>query len=127
MCKCHQSNLKGEAADQRPQVIKEAKDEFWDGWGKEVFTTLLKQSKWIKLKRDVLEGDTVLRKDYSAASQSYKNAQVVRTSDRKDGKMRSADVEYTIPGVSRFGTITRPIHRWSPVEEQGMEEKQGGS
>ncbi len=88
--------------------------------------TLLKQSKWIKLKREVLEGDTVLRKDYTAARQSYKNARVVRTSDRNDGKMRSADVEYTIPRESRVGTITRPIHKMTmvvPCREAGHGEK----
>jgi hypothetical protein len=32
----------------RLQAIKEAKDEFWDRWVKDVFSMLLKQSKWTK-------------------------------------------------------------------------------
>jgi hypothetical protein len=52
---------KGGQLTKRLQTIKEAKYEFWDRWVKEVFPTLLKQSKWTRLKRD-MEGDTVLRK-----------------------------------------------------------------
>ncbi len=40
-----------------------------------------------------------------------------------DRKVRSADIEYKIPGESRFRVTTRPIHKLLlvvPVEEQTM-------
>ncbi len=42
-----------------------------------------------------------------------------------DGKVRAADVEYKVPGESKFRVTTRPIHNLVlvvPVEEQTMEE-----
>ncbi len=44
-----------------------------------------------------------------------------------DGKVRSVDVEYKIPGESKFCVTTRPIHKlvlMVPVEEQTMEESE---
>jgi hypothetical protein len=41
---------------------------------KEVFPTLLKQSKWTKFKRAIMEGDMVLRKDETEAGQNNKYA-----------------------------------------------------
>ncbi len=44
---------------------------------------------------------------------------------RTDGKVRAADVEYKVPGESKFPVSTRPIHKLVlvvPVEEQTMEE-----
>jgi hypothetical protein len=42
-----------------------------------------------------------------------------------DGKVRAADVQYKVPGESKFRVSTRPIHKLVlvvPVEEQMMEE-----
>ncbi len=54
---------KGGQSTRRLCKIKEAKDDFWERWMKKIVLTLLKQSKWIKLKRDITERDIVLRKD----------------------------------------------------------------
>ncbi len=42
-----------------------------------------------------------------------------------DGRVRSADMEYKIPGESKFRVTNRPIHKLAlmvPEEEQTMEE-----
>ncbi len=63
----------------------------------------------------------MLRKDETAAGQTYKYAKVVRVHISADGKVRAADIEYKLPGESVFRTTTRPIHKLVlvvPVEEQ---------
>jgi hypothetical protein len=60
----------------RFENVQRAKEEFWDRWVREVFPALLKQQKWFKYKRDVKVGDIVLRKDKTAAGQTYKYARV---------------------------------------------------
>ncbi len=67
-------------------------------------------------------GDIVLRKDKTAAGQTYKYAKVVKVHVSSDDKVRAADIEYKLPGESVFRTTTRPIHQLVlviPVEEQG--------
>ncbi len=66
-------------------------------------------------------GDIVLRKDETAAGQTYKYARVIKVHVGTDGKVRAADIDYKIPGEARFRTITQPIHNMVlviPVEEQ---------
>jgi hypothetical protein len=63
---------KGGQLTWRLHAMKKVKEEFWDRWVKEVFPILLKQSKYMKLKRDVMEGNVVLRKDKTAAGQISK-------------------------------------------------------
>ncbi len=66
-------------------------------------------------------GDIVLRKDETAAGQTYKYAKVVRVHVSTDGKVRAADIEYKLPGESVFRMTTRPIHKLVliiPIEEQ---------
>ncbi len=66
-------------------------------------------------------GDIVLRKDETAAGQTYKYAKVVKVHVSTDGRVRAADIEYKLPGESVFRTTTRPIHKLVlviPVEEQ---------
>jgi hypothetical protein len=63
----------------------------------------------------------VLRKDETAAGQTYKYAKVTRVHSSTDGKVRAADVEYKLPGESVFRTTRRPIHKLVlvvPIEEQ---------
>jgi hypothetical protein len=67
--------------------------------------------KWTELMRDMMEGDFMLKKDETAASQTYKYAQVVRTHEGSDGKVISADVEYKIQGKNMFRvTHTQVVH-----------------
>ncbi len=87
----------------------------------------MKQSKWKQDKRDLKVGDVVLRKDETAAGQTYKYAKVVRVHTSADGKVRAADIEYKLPGESVFRTTTRPIHKLVlvvPVEEQAVADDQ---
>jgi hypothetical protein len=89
-----------------------------------VFPEKLRQCKWKREKRDLRVGDIVLRKDETAAGQTYKYAKVVRVHASADDKVRAADVEYKLPGESVFRTTTRPIHKLVlvvPVEEQNLE------
>jgi hypothetical protein len=78
-------------------------------------------------------GDIVLRKDGTAAGQTYKYAKVVRVHTSVDGKVRAADIEYKLPGEAVFRTTTRPIHKLVmvvPAEEQaiaGSREGEGGA
>jgi hypothetical protein len=63
----------------------------------------------------------VLRKDETAAGQTYKYAKVTKVHTSMDGKVRAADIEYKLPGESVFRTTTRPIHKLVlivPIEEQ---------
>jgi hypothetical protein len=86
-----------------------------------VFPEMLKQSKWKQDKRDLMVGDIVLRKDETAAGQTYKYAKVIRVHVSTDGRVRAADIEYKLPRESVFRTTTRPIHKLVlvvPVEEQ---------
>jgi hypothetical protein len=43
-------------------------------------------------------GDIVLRKDETAAGQTYKYARIISVHVGSDGRVRSADVEYKVPG-----------------------------
>jgi hypothetical protein len=82
---------------------------------------MLKQSKWKQDKRDLKVGDIVLRKDETAAGQTYKYAKVIKVHISTDGRVRAAYIKYKIPGESVFRTTTRPIHKLVlvvPVEEQ---------
>ncbi len=70
----------------------------------------------------------MLRKDETAAGQTYKYAKVIKVHTSADGKVRAADIEYKLPGESGFRTTTRPIHKLVlvvPVEEQAIAGEQG--
>ncbi len=85
-----------------------------------MFPEKLKQSKWKREKRDLRVGDIVLRKDETAAGQTYKYAKVIKVHVSSDNRVRAADIEYKLPGESVFRTTTRPIHKLVlviPVEE----------
>jgi hypothetical protein len=86
----------GQRLVKRFKAVQEAKEEFWDQWVKEIFPLLLKQKKWYKYKRDAKVRDVFLRKDKTAAGQTYKYARIVAVHTGVDGKVRSADVEYKV-------------------------------
>jgi hypothetical protein len=67
----------GQHLVKRFRAVQEAKEEFWDRWVKEIFPLLLKQRKWYKYKRNAKVGDIVLRKDETAAGQTYKYARII--------------------------------------------------
>jgi hypothetical protein len=111
----------GKKLIKRFKNVQQAQQEFWKRWIEEVFPQRLTQSKWRQEKRDLQTGDIVLRKDETAASQTYKYIKVVRVHTSADGKVRAADIEYKLPGESVFRTTTRPIHKLVliiPAEEQ---------
>jgi hypothetical protein len=111
----------GKKLTKRFEDVQRAQQEFWKRWIEEVFPQRLKQSKWRLEKRDLKTGDIVLRKDETAAGQTYKYAKVVKVHAGTDGKVRAADIEYKLPGESVFRMTTRPIHKLVliiPVEEQ---------
>jgi hypothetical protein len=71
----------------------------------------------------------VLRKDETAAGQTYKYARITKVHVGSDGKVRAADIEYKVPGESKFRSTSRPIHKLVLVvlvEEQTMEEEGPG-
>jgi hypothetical protein len=49
--------------------------------------------------------------DKTTVGPSYKYAWVVKPYEVKDGKFRSAGVEYKIPGENVFSTATSPMHK----------------
>jgi hypothetical protein len=111
----------GKKLTKRFEEVQRAQQEFWKRWIEEVFPQRLKQSKWRLERRDLKIGDIVLRKDETAAGQTYKYAKVVKVHVGTDGKVRAADVEYKLPGESVFRMTTRPIHKLVlivPMEEQ---------
>jgi hypothetical protein len=111
----------GKKLTKRFEDVQRAQQEFWKRWIEEVFPQRLKQNKWKLEKRDLKKGDIVLRKDETAAGQTYKYAKVVKVHAGTDGKVRAADIEYKLPGESVFRMTTRPIHKLVliiPVEEQ---------
>jgi hypothetical protein len=111
----------GKKLIKRFEGVQRAQQEFWKRWIEEVFPQRLKQSKWRLEKRDLKTGDIVLRKDETAAGQTYKYAKVVKVHAGTDGKVRAAEIEYKLPGESVFRLTTRPIHKLVliiPVEEQ---------
>ncbi len=88
---------------------------------------MLKQNKWTRDKKDLKVGDIVLRKDETAAGQTYKYARFTKVHVSTDGRVRAADVEYKLPGEAGFRTTTRPIHKLVmvlPVEEQATASEQ---
>jgi hypothetical protein len=125
----------GKKLTKRFENVQRAQQEFWKRWVEEVFPQRLKQSKWKQEKRDLKAGDIVLRKDETAAGQTYKYAKVVKVHTSMDGKVRAADIEYKLPGESVFRMTTRPIHKLVliiPIEEQvsavgGAEETKAAS
>jgi hypothetical protein len=113
----------GKKLTTRFENVQRTQQEFWKRWIEEVFPEKLRQSKWRQEKRDLKVGDVVLRKDETAASQTYKYAKVIKVHTSMDGKVRAADIEYKLPGESVFRTTTRPIHKLVlvvPVEEQAL-------
>jgi hypothetical protein len=101
--------------------VQRNQQEFWKRWIEEVFPEMLKQNKWMRDKKDLKVGDIVLRKDETAAGQTYKYARVTKEHVSTDGRVRAADIEYKFPGEAVFRTTTRPIHKLVmvlPVEEQ---------
>jgi hypothetical protein len=113
----------GKKLAKRFKNVQRTQQEFWKRWIEEVFPEKLRQSKWRQEKRDLKVGDVVLRKDETAAGQTYKYAKVIKVHTSMDGKVRAADIEYKLPGESVFRTTTRPIHKLVlvvPVEEQAL-------
>jgi hypothetical protein len=113
----------GKKLTRRFENVQRTQQEFWKRWIEEVFPERLKQSKWKQDRRDLKVGDIVLRKDETAAGQTYKYAKVTRVHASADGKVRAADIEYKLPGESVFRMTTRPIHKLVlvvPVEEQAI-------
>jgi hypothetical protein len=111
----------GKKLTKRFENVQRDQQEFWKRWIEEVFPERLKQSKWKQEKRDLKMGDIVLRKDETAAGQTYKYAKVEKVHTSTDGKVRAADIEYKLPGESVFRMTTRPIHKLVliiPIEEQ---------
>ncbi len=101
----------GKQLTRRFKNVQQAKTEFWNRWIEEVFPEMLKQHKWTRDKKDVKVGDIVLRKDETAAGQTYKYARVTKVHVSTDGRVRSADIEYRLPGETVYRTTTRPIHK----------------
>jgi hypothetical protein len=119
----------GKKLTRRFENVQRTQQEFWKRWIEEIFTEKLRQSKWKQEKRDLKVGDVVLRKDETAAGQTYKYAKVTRVHTSADGKVRAADIEYKLPGESVFRTTTRPIHKLVlviPVEEQVLARDRAG-
>ncbi len=113
----------GKKLTRRFENVQRTQQEFWKRWIEEVFLERLQQSKWKQDRRDLKVGDVVLRKDETAAGQTYKYAKVIRVNTSADGKVRAADIEYKLPGESVFRMTTRPIHKLVlvvPVEEQAI-------
>jgi hypothetical protein len=111
----------GKKLTRRFENVQRTRQEFWKRWIEEIFPEKLRQSKWKQEKRDLKVGDVVLRKDETAAGQTYKYAKVTKVHTSMDGKVRAADIEYKLPGESVFRTTTRPIHKLVlvvPIEEQ---------
>jgi hypothetical protein len=111
----------GKKLTKRFENVQRTQQEFWKRWIEEIFPEKLRQSKWKQEKRDLKVGDVVLRKDETAAGQTYKYAKVTKVHTSVDGKVRAADIEYKLPGESVFRTTTRPIHKLVlvvPIEEQ---------
>jgi hypothetical protein len=119
----------GKKLTKRFENVQRTQKEFWRRWVEEIFPEKLRQSKWKQEKRDIKEGDIVLRKDETAAGQTYKYAKVIRVHTSTGGKVRAADIEYKLPGESVFRTTTRPIHKLVlvvPIEEQVSAANQTG-
>jgi hypothetical protein len=111
----------GKKLTKRFENVQRTQQEFWKRWIEETFPEKLKQSKWKRERRDLKVGDVVLRKDETAAGQTYKYAKVIKVHTSTDGKVRAADIEYKLPGESVFRVTTRPIHKLVlvvPIEEQ---------
>jgi hypothetical protein len=111
----------GKQLTRRFENVQRTQKEFWKRWIEEVFPDMLKQHKWTQDEKDLKVGDIVLRKDETAAGQTYKYARVTKVHISTDGRVRAADVEYKLPGEVVFRTTTRPIHKLVmvlPVEEQ---------
>jgi hypothetical protein len=111
----------GKQLTRRFENVQRTRQEFWKRWIEEVFPEMLKQHKWTQDKKDLKVGNIVLRKDETAAGQTYKCARVTKVHVSTDGQVRAADVEYKLPGEAVYRTTTRPIHKLVmvlPVEEQ---------
>ncbi len=111
----------GRQLTRRFKNVQQARKEFWNRWIEEVFPEMLRQSKCTRDKKDVMVGDIVLRKDETAAGQTYKYARVIKVHVSADGRVTSADIEYKLPGETVYHITTRPIHKLVmvvPVEEQ---------
>ncbi len=121
----------GKQLTRRFENVQRTQQEFWKRWIEEVFPEMLKQNKWTRDKKDLKVGDIVLRKDETAAGQSYKYARVTKVHVSTDGRVRAADIEYKLPEEASFRTTTGPIHKLVmvlPVEEQaaaGGQEREG--
>jgi hypothetical protein len=107
--------------------VQRTQQEFWKRWIEEVFPEMLKQNKWTGDKKDLKVGDIVLRKDETAAGQTYKYARVTKVHVSTDGRVRAADIENKLSGEASFRTTRRPIHKLVmvlPVEEQAVASEQ---
>jgi hypothetical protein len=90
---------------------------------KEVFPSLLKQTKWFKYKQDVQEGDGSFRRDETAARQTHTYAHVVRVHNGTDGKVWH-HIHHKLPGEEKFLVIHNLI-MVVPIEEQTFNDELG--
>ena len=67
---------------------------FWKRWMREVFPSLIIQTKWHTEKRNLQEGDVVLVQDINVVRGEWKMALVTKANVSADGKVRSVRLSY---------------------------------
>ena len=111
----------------KTQFVTQLVDGFWRKWQRYYFPTLLTQSKWYCLKRNVKVGDIVLVQDPNAVQGVWKLAQVMETKTDNDALIRTVQLRYkTLRAGNNYAGVKdrlmwRSIHRLVmlvPVEEQ---------
>ncbi len=68
-------------------------------------------------------GDVVLRKGKTEAGQTYKYVRVLKVHEGLNGKVRSADVEYKVPGESKLQQLITIRGKCIPVTDGSTEER----
>ena len=83
---------------------------FWRRWQREVFPSLVIQSKWHTERRNVSAGDVVLLQDSNLVRGKWKMAVVESAELSKDGVVRHVTVSYSTPAGTRE-EVRRAVQR----------------
>ena len=110
--------------------IDEILSDFWKRWSELYAPTMIRQSKWHSVERNLQVGDVVSVVDSNALRGQYYLARVCAVYPSDDGKVRKVGLEYKSFKVgssmsdyvgAKSVKITRSVHRLAllvPVEEQ---------
>ena len=99
----------------RVSLVQKVIDQFWLHWTQLYAPTLVQQSKWLSVERDLRVDDVVLVADSNPLKAQYSLARVHQTIPSADGKIRKVKVAY------KNYKVGEALHEYSGAKDKIVE------